>query len=98
MASKSNLNPIWKRIASAKNLEQVTTFQATFGYYKDQLNETHITFVADSSLLATTLNLVWDMTTLVAIGNSIQSFRFVDTDLEAAQIRQSEMECQRLTC
>ena len=74
MASEANLNPIWKRIASAKKSEQISTLQATFDYYKDQLNEPHLTFSSYSSLLATTLSLVWDMTTLDAIGTGIQFF------------------------
>ena len=78
--------------ASAKNSGQVATLQATFDYYKVHLNESHLTFAADSSLLATTLSLVWAMTTLDAIGTGIQFFQFGDTYLEAAQLRQSEVE------
>ena len=92
LAREANLNPIWKNMASAKNPEQVDTLQATFGYYKDQLNKPHLTFAADLYLLDTTLIIVWAMTTLDAIGTGIHFFQFGDTDLDAAQLRQSEME------
>ena len=92
VARKANLNPIWKRMASVKNSEQVATLQATFVYYKYQFNYLHVTFASNLSLISTTLSLVWAMTTLDAIGNSIQFFRFGDTELEAAQICQFEIE------
>ena len=81
MASKTNLNTNGKRMASAKNSEQVTTVQSTFDYYKYQLNEPHLAFAANSSLLATTLSIVWAMSTLDAIVTGIQLIRFGDTDL-----------------
>ena len=74
VTSKANLNPIWKRIASAKNSELDATLQVTFGYYKDQFNELHITFSSYLSLLATKLSLFWAVTTLDAIGTGIQFF------------------------
>ena len=58
VASESGLNPIWKRMAIAKKSEQVVTLYATFNYYMDQLNEPHLTFAANSSLLSTELCLV----------------------------------------
>ena len=79
-------------MASAKKLEQVSTLQANFDYYKDQLNEPHLTFASNTSLLSTTLSLFWAMNTLDAIGTAIQVFLFRDTDLKAAQLRQFEME------
>ena len=92
VAIEYNLNPICKRMSSAKKSEQVATLQATFVYYKDQFNYLHVTFASNLSLISTTLSLVWSMTTLNAIGNSIQFFRFVYTDLEVYQLRQSVME------
>ena len=75
VAIEYNLNPICKRMSSAKKSEQVATLQATFKYYKNHLNEPHLTFAADSSLLDTMLSLFWAMTTLDAIGTGIQFFR-----------------------
>ena len=92
VARETNLNPIWKRMASAKKSEQVATLRATFDYYKDQLNHPYLTVASNSSILSTMLSLVWAMTTLDAIGTGIQFFQFGDTDLEAAQLCQSEME------
>ena len=71
---EDNLNPIWKRMASAKKSEKVATLQTTFDYYKDQLNNPHLTFASEYSLLATLLSLVWTMTTLDAIGTGINFF------------------------
>ena len=92
VATEQNLNPFWTRIAAARKSEQVATMQATFDHFRNQLNEPHLTFAADASLLQTTVSMVWSMTTLDAIGTGIQFFRFGDTDLEAAQLRQAEIE------
>ena len=92
VARKANLKHIWKRMASAKKSEQVATLQATFNYYKDQLNDPNLTFASKSSFLSTKLILVWEMTTLDTIGTSIQFFRFRDIELEADQLGQAKVE------
>lgn len=61
-------------------------------HYKDQNSKPHLTFAADLALLATTISLAWQMTTLDAIGTGFQLFCFSDTDVEAAQLRQLEVE------
>ena len=92
VATEANLNPFWTRVATSRKSEQVAILQATFDHYRNQLNEPHLTFAADASLLQTTVSMVWSMTTLDSIGTGIQFFRFGDTDLEAAQLRQAELE------
>ena len=63
-----------------------------FDHYKDQLNKPQLTFAAATLVLQTTIILVWAMTTLDAIGTCIQFFCLGDTNLEAVQLRQAEIE------
>ena len=92
MTTEANLSPIWSQRANAKKSEQVAILQASFDHYRDQLSEPYLTCAAESSMLQATLSMIWMITTTDAINTGIQFFHFGDTNLEAAQLRQAEIE------
>jgi hypothetical protein len=90
--AESNLAPIWLQLASAKKSERLSIVQGMYDFYREQLGESHLTMVADLSVLTHTTSVCWDMVTRDSIKTGIQPFRFPETDLEAYQRRNAEIE------
>ena len=91
-ADEAGLAPIWGQLARAKKADWLSIVQAQYDHYREQLNEEHLTMMADMSLLTTTIHLSWGMATKDSITTGIQPFRFPDTDTEAYEQRNSEIE------
>ena len=90
--SAENLAPIWNQLAGAKKADWLSIVQAQFDHYREQLSEDHLTLMADMSVLTTTINMAWGMSTKDSITTGIQPFRFPDTDTEAYEQRNAEIE------
>ena len=91
VGDENGLAPIWAQLARAKKAERIGLVQGQYDHYREQLNEPHLTMVADLSLITTVTSVSWEMATKNAIKTGIQPFRFPDTDLEAYQLRNSEI-------
>ena len=52
--------------------------------------------MADMSIITTTINLAWGMATKDSVTTGIQPFRFPDTDTEAYEKRNAEIELMLL--
>lgn len=89
---EQDLAPIWGRLANLKKAEWGSTVQATYDNIRDRLNETHLTMIADNVSITTTISLTWSMTTRDSIEIGIIPFRFGDTDVEAVQRLQAQIE------
>ena len=89
--SEVDLAPIWLQLANAKKSERLNLVQGAYDFHRDQLNEPHLTMVADMSVITTLVSMSWEMATKNAIKTGVQPFRFPDTDLEAYQLRNSEI-------
>ena len=89
---EQDLAPIWGSLANLKKAEWGSTVQATYDNIRDRLNETHLTMIADNVSITTTISLTWSMTTRDSIEIGIIPFRFGDTDVEAAQRLQAQIE------
>lgn len=90
-ADESGLAPIWAQLAAAKKSERIGLVQGQYDHYREQLNEPHLTMVADLSVITTATSVSWEMATKNAIKTGVQPFRFPDTDLEAYQLRNAEI-------
>ena len=89
--SEADLADIWVQLAGAKKSERLNLVQGAYDFHRDQLNEPHLTMVADMSVITTLVSMSWEMATKNAIKTGVQPFRFPDTDLEAYQLRNSEI-------
>ena len=90
--SEANLAPIWSQLARAKKADWLSVVQAQYDHYKEQLSEDHLTMIADMGLITTTINMAWSMATKDSVTTGIQPFRFPDTDTEAYEQRNAEIE------
>ena len=75
-----------------KKADWLSIVQAQFDHYREQLSEDHLTLMADMSVVTTTINMAWGMSTKDSITTGIQPFRFPDTDTEAYEQRNVEIE------
>ena len=66
--------------------------QAAYDEAKIDLCEQNLTMATDTAMVTTTVSLTWYMTTKDVIYPGINPFRFGDTDLEAAQQRQIQID------
>ena len=66
--------------------------QAQYDHYQEQLSEDHLTMMADMGVITTTINRAWGMATKDSITTGIQPFRFPDTDTDAYEQRNTEIE------
>ena len=90
--NEQQLAPIWSRLANTKKSSWASTVQAAYDSVKENLNEPHLTMVANTAMVNTTVSLSWYLTTKDAIDTGINPFRFGETDLEAAQQLQATIE------
>ena len=90
--SAADLASIWGQLACAKKAYWLSIVQAQYDHYQEQLSEDHLTLMADMSVVTTTINMAWGMTTKDSVTTGIQPFRFPDTNTEAYKQRNAEIE------
>mgnify|MGYP003335458650 CR=1 FL=1 len=69
--NEQQLAPIWNRLANTKKASWTSTVQAAYDSVKESLNEPHLTMVADTAMVNTTISLAWYLTTKDAIDTGI---------------------------
>lgn len=84
--------PIWGQLARAKKADWLSIVQAQYDHYHEQLTEDHLTMMADMGVITTTINMALGMATNDSVTTGIQPFRFPDTDTEAYEQRNTEIE------